>query len=174
MGQAMPHGAFRRLVDEHYAQLYRYAYRLCGSAETAADLTQETFAKAHAQFSQLRDPARAKPWLFAILRNTYLQQRRQEKNHREVPLESLEQPAASDIADDPYDVNPQRLQEALNELPEMFRTPLILFYFEELSYRDIAEQMNVPIGTVMSRLARAKSYLRQRLTIRPPSDERRQ
>ena len=61
------------------------------------------------------------------------------------------------------EIEPQRLQEVLNELPEEFRTPLILFYFEEFSYRDIAEQMEVPLGTVMSRLARAKAHLRSRL-----------
>ena len=55
------------------------------------------------------------------------------------------------------------LAALLNELPETFRTPIILFYFEEFSYRDIEEQMNVPLGTVMSRLARAKTFLRQRL-----------
>ena len=57
----------------------------------------------------------------------------------------------------------ERLQEALNELPECFRTPVILYYFEDFSYRDIAEQMDLPLGTVMSRLARAKAHLRARL-----------
>ena len=61
-------------------------------------------------------------------------------------------------------VDSAQLQKALGELPEVFRTPVILFYFEEFSYRDIAEQMDVPLGTVMSRLARAKTFLRQRLT----------
>ena len=60
-------------------------------------------------------------------------------------------------------VDSVQLQEALNALPEAFRTPIILFYFEDFSYRDIAEQLNVPLGTVMSRLARAKTFLRQRL-----------
>ena len=61
------------------------------------------------------------------------------------------------------EVEPEELQRALNELPEGFRTPVILFYFEDMSYRDIAEQMDLPIGTVMSRLARAKAYLRAKL-----------
>jgi RNA polymerase sigma-70 factor (ECF subfamily) len=66
-------------------------------------------------------------------------------------------------------VDPERLQEALNELPEVFRTPIILYYFEDFSYRDIADQMDLPIGTVMSRLARAKAHLRGRLL--PPAPE---
>src|SRR5437016_1821824 len=65
------------------------------------------------------------------------------------------------------EVDSQRLQEVLNELPEEFRTPVILFYFEDFSYRDIAEQIDLPMGTVMSRLARAKAYLRSRLL--PPA-----
>ena len=70
----------------------------------------------------------------------------------------------SDAAPDPLpEIDSERLQQALNDLPEAFRSPVILFYFEEFSYRDIAEQMDLPIGTVMSRLARAKAHLRGRL-----------
>lgn len=60
-------------------------------------------------------------------------------------------------------IDPEQLQQALNELPEVYRTPIILFYFEDFGYREIAEQMDLPIGTVMSRLARAKGHLRSRL-----------
>lgn len=74
------------------------------------------------------------------------------------------------VADEPPEIEPERLQEALNELDEGFRTPLILFYFEDFSYRDIAEQMELPIGTVMSRLARGKSYLRAKLSPDTNSD----
>lgn len=152
----------QRLVDEHYAALYRYAYRLTGTADEAGDLTQETYCKAQAQLGQLRDRDRAKAWLFSILRNAYLHRVRADKHHRQVPLDCV-----GDLPDDSPDtvseIEPQALQTALNDLPESFRTPLILFYFEEFSYRDIAEQMELPIGTVMSRLARAKGYLRERL-----------
>ena len=65
-------------------------------------------------------------------------------------------------------IDPRRLQEALDELPEGFRSPIILFYFEDFSYRDIADQMQIPIGTVMLHLARAKSFLRNRL-VQPPA-----
>ena len=61
------------------------------------------------------------------------------------------------------EVDGEQLQLALNELPEVYRTPIILYYFDDFSYRDIAAQMDLPIGTVMSRLARAKAYLRTRL-----------
>jgi RNA polymerase sigma-70 factor (ECF subfamily) len=150
------------LVEQHYESLYRYGYRLSGSAADAEDLTQEAFCKAQAQLATLRDPDRAKPWLFSILRNAYLHRARSDRSHRQVPLD-----AVGDLPDDPPpdvpEVGPEDLQRALNELPEGFRTPVILFYFEDMSYRDIADQMALPIGTVMSRLARAKAHLRDRL-----------
>ena len=62
----------QQLVDEHYQPLFRYAFRLSGSSADAEDLTQETFCKAQLQLHQLRDPARAKAWMFSILRNAYL------------------------------------------------------------------------------------------------------
>src|SRR2546426_5931874 len=117
MGQAGRSEAFRRLVDEHYAALYRYAYRLSGTADAAADLTQETFCKAQAQFGQLRDSNRAKAWLFSILRNAYLHRLRADRQHREVPLEWAD--GVGHESPDPFpEVDPQRLQEMLNEMPE--------------------------------------------------------
>jgi RNA polymerase sigma-70 factor (ECF subfamily) len=159
----------QRLVDENYAALYRYAYRLTGSAVDAEDLTQETFCKAQLNLGQLRDANRARPWLFSILRNAYLHRVRAERQERLVSLDGgtdIAEPALE--ADVPPDVDPERLQQALLELHESFRTPVILFYFEDFSYRDIAEQMELPIGTVMSRLARAKSHLRSRLLVPAP------
>jgi len=150
------------LVEQHYESLYRYAYRLSGSAADAEDLSQEAFCKAHTQFAQLRDPERAKPWLFSILRNAYLHRLRTEKTHRPISLDAIGDVAA-ELPPEVPEIGSEQLQMALNELPEEFRTPVILFYFEEMSYRDIAEQMDLPIGTVMSRLARAKSHLKNRL-----------
>jgi RNA polymerase sigma-70 factor, ECF subfamily len=152
----------QQLVDAHYESLYRYAFRLAGSAADADDLTQETFCKAQLQFHQLRDPTRAKPWLFSILRNAYLHRLRADANHKNVSLEAIGDVAGPE-PEPPPDVEPAQLQAALNDLPEAFRTPVILFYFEEFSYRDIADQMELPIGTVMSRLARAKDQIRARL-----------
>jgi len=150
------------LVNAHYEALFRYAYRLTGSSADAEDLTQETFGKAFTRLSQLREEDRAKAWLFRILRNLYLHKVRDDKRHRIVPLDAVGDLANRKEQDSP-EIEPEQLQQALNELEEGFRTPLILFYFEEFSYRDIAEQMELPIGTVMSRLARAKSYLRAKL-----------
>jgi len=156
------------LVEQHYTLLYRYAFRLCGSATDAEDLTQQTFLTAQRKLGQLRKPAYAKAWLCAIVRNTYLKNLRNRNGTAVVSLEFVAEPIAEDPSGEPA-LNPQELQTILNELPEEFRTPLILFYFEEFSYKEIAEQMEVVIGTVMSRLARAKSYLRGRLVSRQPA-----
>jgi RNA polymerase sigma-70 factor (ECF subfamily) len=154
------------LVEQHYTLLYRYGYRLTGTAADAEDLTQQTFLTAQSRLDQLRDPERAKAWLCTILRNHYLKERRHRNCIAIQSLETVAEPAfdARDIA-----VDSERLQQVLNELPEEFRTPLILFYFEEFTYKDIAEQMEVPVGTVMSRLSRAKAFLRSRLAT--PSSE---
>lgn len=159
----------RTLIDEHYATLYRYAYRLTGKTADAEDLTQEAYGKALSRWQQLRDHSKAKNWLFRILRNAYLRRLRDDRRQKVVSIDSI-----GDIQEEdreiPSVIEPGQLQDALNELEESFRTPLILFYFEEFSYRDIAEQMDLPIGTVMSRLARAKAHLKTRL-LRPMDNQ---
>jgi RNA polymerase sigma-70 factor (ECF subfamily) len=152
----------QKLVEEHYRSLYCYAYRLSGSAQDAEDLTQDTFCQAQLKLGQLRDFARAKPWLFSILRNAYLHRVRASKVARAISLNGVGEVPERGV-EPPPEIDPACLQQALNELPEVFRTPLILYYFEDFSYRDIADQMDLPLGTVMSRLARAKAHLRVRL-----------
>lgn len=153
------------LVDQHYVLLYRYAYRLSGSSADAEDLTQQAFLIAQTKWDQLRDETRAKSWLFTIIRNAYLKQLRAEACLPAQSLDDVAEPAENIDADD---IDHEQLQNVLNDLPEEYRSPIILFYFEEFSYREIADHMGVPLGTVMSRLARGKAYLRTHLTAREP------
>jgi RNA polymerase sigma-70 factor (ECF subfamily) len=151
-----------QLVAEHHQMVYRIAYRLSGSVPDAEDLTQQVFLIAQEKLSQLRSPQSAGSWLVAILRNLFLKIR---QKRRPIPAESLRLdlemiPAA---APRPVDVDRERLQQALNEVPPRFRLVLTMFYYEGRSYREIADRLQVPIGTVMSRLARAKGYLRSKL-----------
>ena len=150
------------LIEACYTSLYRYAFRLSGRVAEAEDLTQEAFCQAQSKMHQLRDWERARSWLFAILRNLYLHRVRASKTENLVSLDGLAE-LPHRLTEPLPEIEPERLQEALNTLSEAYRTPIILYYFEDFSYRDIAEQMDVPIGTVMSRLARAKGYLRARL-----------
>src|SRR4051812_48377611 len=115
------------LVANHYADLYRYAYRLSGSAQEAEDLTQETYCQAQKKLDQLRDWGRARGWLFSILRNIYLHRLRESKHEQCLPLNGIDVPER--LPESLPDVDPVQLQQALAELPEAFRTPIILYYF---------------------------------------------
>ena len=151
-----------RLAAEHHASVYRAAYRLCGSASDAEDLTQQTFLIAQRSLDQLREASAARAWLGAILRSCFLKsvRRRRPLNaaDRELDLSLVPGPIP-----EPSLVDSERLQTALEGLPTEGRLILHLFYFEDQSYRDIAASLDVPIGTVMSRLSRAKEQLRRRL-----------
>ena len=151
-----------RLVDDHLKAVYSYALRLTGSPVDAEDLTQEVFLIAQQKLGQIRHAERSCRWLFAVLRNCFLRSRQ-----RRLPAPSPEEWTGVEAIPDPrseaVEVDTDELQDALNELPDMFRLVLVMFYFENLSYREIAEALDLPIGTVMSRLARAKGQLRARL-----------
>jgi RNA polymerase sigma-70 factor (ECF subfamily) len=162
MGLFGSRSSLEKLVDEHYQSLYCYAFRLSGSAADAEDLTQESFCKAQENLSQLRDAGKIKAWLFRILRNTYLQNLRDDAKRPLVNLESVKN-VPDHVAQDSAGIDPEQMQQALADLPEGFRTPVILYYQKDFSYRQIAEHMDIPLGTVMSRLSRAKTYLRDRL-----------
>jgi RNA polymerase sigma-70 factor (ECF subfamily) len=151
-----------QLVLEHHQAVYRYGYRLTGSVQDAEDLTQQVFLAAHRKIGQLRNIDKARSWLFAILRNRFFREQ-----GRRRPVLAADLSLDTDLlptAPPPEAVDGDRLQQALNQLPDAFRLMVVMFYFEECSYREIAERLDVPIGTVMSRLARAKGYLRSAMS----------
>ncbi len=156
-----------QLVDAHYAELYKYAYRLVGNGADAADITQQTFLNAQRNLGSLRDSTKARGWLYAILRNTFFKLRRKKNPTAaaslDLEVDSLPDPALQD-KDDPLEFSAEELQAAVSSLPEEFRAVVLMFYFEEASYREIAQQLEIPEGTVMSRLSRAKGHLRKRLS----------
>lgn len=160
MKRPAPAKLINHWIEEFYLPLHRYAYHLSGSAADADDLVQEAFCTAQMKWQQLHDHNRVRPWLFAIVRNSYLRHQRDAHGNVHLPLVDLPIEATSDA----FDIDPAELRQALLALPESFRTPIVLFYFEDFTYRDIAEQMNLPIGTVMSRLSRAKAFLRAKLS----------
>ena len=155
-------------VEEHASLVYRFAYRLCGSAADAEDLAQQAFLTAQRKLDQLRDHSKARGWLLTIVRNSYLKSLR--RTQKFVAFESCD--GFADPSHDHWErpIDGEELQVALKEMTEEFRTPVILFYFEEMSYKEIATHLDVPVGTVMSRLSRGKSYLRQQLVARLGED----
>jgi RNA polymerase sigma-70 factor (ECF subfamily) len=146
------------LIERHHALLYRYAYRLSGSRTDTEDLTQQTYLIAHQSLHQLRDPSKAKSWLCTILRHAYLRTVR----HR-ISTQTFSSVLEPEQPNRQQNDDEEAVQTALRQLPEEYRSAVILFYFQELSYKEISEALEAPIGTVMSRLSRAKQQLRRLL-----------
>ncbi len=153
-------------VATYYQALYAFGYSLAGNEDDAGELTQETYCRLLTQGSKLRDPSKVKSWLFTTLYRVFLgwKDRRARLPHVEISSVEGELPV---IAPAHLDVlRDDAIREALLELEEHYRTPLTLFYLNDHSYEEIASILNVPIGTVMSRLSRAKGLLRERLVAR--------
>ena len=154
---------FEGFVEAHYQSAYRFALSLCCHEADACDLTQQVFCIAQAKFHQLRDGSKQKPWLFTILSREFFRRRRQSAAHPHHSLEFVEAELPPVIVDHAARIDARDLCGTLRGLDEHFRVPLSLFYFDQLSYKEIAAEIAVPIGTVMSRLARGKRLLRQSL-----------
>jgi len=163
-------GSFEELAMPLFDSLYNFARWLTRDRVEADDLVQETYAKALKGFRSFEQGTNFRAWIFRILRNTFLTSRTGLKAGMTVSLDSEEydfaQPATSQT---PESLLIERshfelLQKAIEELPVNYREVVLLCDVEEMSYQEIAETISVPIGTVMSRLARARSALRSVLT----------
>ena len=152
-----------------FEQLYNFAHWLTRNRDEAEDLVQETYAKALKGFSSFQLGTNFRAWMYRILRNTFLTSRTGLKATMTVPLDLEE-----DGTDLPVESvtpetifiersNTQLMQSAIDEMPIHFREILLLCEVEEMSYQEIAETLAIPIGTVMSRLSRARKTLRDRL-----------
>jgi RNA polymerase sigma factor (sigma-70 family) len=149
------------LLEPQIPGLRRYAWALLRDDEAADDLVQDTLERAIRHWSQRRREGDLKAWLFAIQRNLFLNAVRQRKSHGvQVGVEALEDAPAS--ADSPEGHAGLRdILIGLDALPEEQRSVLLLVGVEDLSYEQAAQVLNVPIGTVMSRLSRARGRLRE-------------
>ena len=156
----------QQVVLTFYEDIYRYAFRLSGAQADAEDLTQQTFLLAHRKLHQLRKTEKLKSWLFAILRSCFLKGVRTQRplSGSELAVDEIPDRAVGDDG-----IDRERLRAAIADLPEEFRVVVMMFYFEELSYKEIARELDLPTGTVMSRLSRAKGRLRQRLIAVTPT-----
>jgi RNA polymerase sigma-70 factor (ECF subfamily) len=164
---------FEELVDAHYQALYRFGMSLTRDANMAADLVQETFCIWAAKGDQLKDRSKAKTWLFTTLHREFLNYRRRASKFSDEPIgEDSAEAAASAPEDAERQMDGQRAMELLGALEETYRAPLALFYLQQHSYKEIAEILDVPIGTVMSRLSRGKEMLRRKMTAEPSSAPR--
>jgi RNA polymerase sigma-70 factor, ECF subfamily len=157
------HLVIEHVVSELYAPVYRFALVLAESETEAADLTQETFLILCRQYEQVQEPDKVRSWLFTTLRRLFFRTLRKRHAYPEVKLNAQHQVPTVDPAG-PRSVDTGTILSALSELEEDQRTVLELFYIADLSYKEISSTLKIPIGTVMSRLARAKERLRSALT----------
>ncbi len=154
---------FQVLVDRHYAALYRFGLSLSGKPDAASDLVQQTFYLWAEKGHQLRDASKAKGWLFTTLYREYLATYRRNVKfpHIEIDETTGELPViAPEVL---RDLDGATVVGALAGVDEVYRAPLTLFYIDDLPYKEIADVLGVPIGTVMSRLSRGKEQLRRLL-----------
>jgi RNA polymerase sigma-70 factor, ECF subfamily len=163
--------------SEYLNGLYSYAVVLSRNRTQAEDLVQETCLRALRAMERLRPDSNIKSWLFTILRNIWLNQLRQSRTAGEVVELDLDENSANqavDTAKDPYaayvsKVERDQVRQAIEQLPLEFREIILLREYEELSYEEISGLLDCPPGTVMSRLARARSKLRDLLLADSPS-----
>lgn len=162
-------GFIERLIHQFHADVYRYGFRLSGNAADAEDLSQQVFLAAHQHIGQLRNLQRARSWLLSITRNQFLKTRRRQRpvDSTSVQLEVNQVPESIQRED----IDEEQIQLALAEMLEDYRTVLLMYYFEDMSYREIADQLQIAMGTVMSRLSRAKGQLRYKLLSRQRADD---
>jgi RNA polymerase sigma-70 factor (ECF subfamily) len=166
--------SFARLAMPLFDQLYNFAHWLTQNREDAEDLVQETYAKGLKGFSSFQLGTNFRAWMYRILRNTFLTSRAGLKVTMTVPLAEEDETNLAVERDTPETIlfersNRQMLQSAIDGLPAYFREILLLCEVEEMSYQEIAETLSIPVGTVMSRLSRARKTLRDRL--RPQVEE---
>ncbi len=165
---------FEKEVLVHLDALYRTAHRLTGHREEAEELVQETFLRAYRAFDRYEPGTNARAWAFRILRNTFLNQvERRKREYGAVPLDDVEPVLGAEDPDlglspDTYEellgrVLEDDVRDALMALPEAYRTVVVLADMEGLAYKEIAEIVDIPIGTVMSRLFRGRRTLRRDL-----------
>ena len=154
---------FEKLVEDFYMPLYRFALSLSRQESDAADLTQQTFFLWASKGHQLRDASKVKTWLFTSLYREFLGRKRQQDRF----VEAENNPEAISAQTVPASVVNQLdgeiVHRALLALEEIYRAPLTLFYLQQHSYKEIAQTLEIPIGTVMSRISRGKEQLRQAL-----------
>jgi RNA polymerase sigma-70 factor, ECF subfamily len=161
--------SFEDLAMPLFDQLYNFARWLTQNREEAEDLVQETYAKALKGFSSFQRGTNFRAWMYRILRNTFLSSRTGLRATSTVPLDSEDDGPELGVENETPETilmkfsNSKLVQSAIDDLPVHYRETLLLCEVEEMSYQEIAETLSIPIGTVMSRLSRARCTLRDQL-----------
>ena len=165
--QAQQQTIFEQAVNAQYEPLFRFAISLTQREADARDLTQQTFTQFAEKLDTIRDTSKVKSWLFTTLYRLFIDHTRRRQRHPELEIGAaeLELPVTLPEADSNLDA--AAVRAALLQIKEEFRAPLVLFYLEQHSYREIAALLGIEIGTVMSRLSRGRALLRKLLESPP-------
>lgn len=167
--------AFDDLVRRYERQVYNFAYRMTGNYDDANDIASEAFIKVFNSIHSFRGDANFSTWLFRIVTNLYLDERKKSKAHMNVPLDEyieLEENSVARQIEDPsptpleqVEANERRaaIEKAINSLPDYQRIMILLYHTLGQSYEEIAQIVGLPIGTVKSRLNRARLALKNKL-----------
>ncbi len=155
---------FESLVSGYYAPLFQFAFSLTRDEADSCDLVQQTFFIWATKGHQLRDPSKVKTWLFTTLHREFLKSRRKQTRFPHLELESsaAELPVVTSSTTEKIDS--AMALNALKQIDEVFQAPVALFYLQDCSYLEIAEILDVPLGTVKSRLARGLGLLNRIMT----------
>jgi RNA polymerase sigma-70 factor (ECF subfamily) len=164
--QSLPSATFEQLAMPHFDRLYNFACWLTHDRHEAEDLVQETYAKALKGFPSFQPGTNFRAWIYRILRNAFLTSRTGLKAAQTVPLDfENEEEVLPAVTETPESILLQRsdsqlVQQALEQLPVIYREIVLLCEVEEMSYQEISATLSIPMGTVMSRLSRARRALR--------------
>ncbi len=169
-------GAFNDLVRKYEKQVYNFAYRLTGNYDDANDVAQDAFLRVFNAIGTFRGDSSFSTWLFRITTNVFLDERKKAKSHPQTSLDEYLELGESSVARQIEDPSPtpeavleeseraQILLKAVGDLPEYQRAMVTLYHTQQKSYEEIAEIMDLPIGTVKSRLNRARLALKEKLS----------
>jgi RNA polymerase sigma-70 factor, ECF subfamily len=166
----MASASFESVVKQYYEPLYRFAFSLTRTEADACDLTQQTFYVWAIKGHQLRDQNSAKTWLFTTLHRVFLQSRRRETRFPHEPLNDMDDQLPLTYPVQAHELDWEQVRDALAQIEEHYQSAVALFYLEECSYKEIAEILEVPVGTVKSRLARGLGQLKKKLLQTSPND----
>ena len=153
-------GQFEAIVSEHYQMLFRFAMSLTRSESNAGDLTQETFLIWASKGHQLRDASKARTWLFTTLHRLFLKGRRKESRLAEHSLDEMSEEDPALFSECFQQSDATNVLAALASVDEVYQAAVALFYLKDFSYKEIAAILQIPVGTVKSRIARGVEQLR--------------
>lgn len=163
---------FDRLALAHFHELRRVALRVCEDRETADDLVQETYLRAWRSFDKFEPGTNCRAWLYRILFYVRSEYRKSQARQPLVfSLDSVKESTLPSQTNRSSDLTLEEIKRAFVELSEPFRIAVLLSDIEGLKYREIAEVLDLPVGTVMSRLSRGRRMLRAKLTALPSRND---